>query len=213
MTPDDVVAAAEIHARELPHGYFAHLGRRFLRAYHRTFVTSPHAVAMVATLEDRVAGFLVGTLRTRAHWGHVLRRQGWRLLVAALEGLVRHPSTVLPLLRHRLRRYVRALARYTGLGGSDGEERRDPRRRGGQRTVAVLTHVAVLPAARGHGLGAGLVEAFLEAVRQAGVREVRLVTLAGDEGASAFYERLGWERLGLRNGSDGHQVVEFRWRW
>lgn len=208
MTSADVVATAEIHARELPHGYFAHLGRRFLEAYHRAFVDSPQAVALVATRDDRVAGFLVGTVRTSRHWSYVVRRHGWRLAVAALAGLVRHPSTVLPLVVRRLRRYARALMRYAA------PERRGPQPAGRDgRPVAVLTHVAVLPGARGHGLGADLVDAFLTAVHDAGVREVRLVTLPGEDGAAAFYERLGWERLRVRPSSDGHHVVEFRWRW
>lgn len=209
MTVDDVVASSEIHRRELPHGYFAELGPHFLAAYHRTFVESPHAVASVAELDGRVAGFLVGTVRTRAHYRDVLRRHGMRLMLPALAGLVRHPRALLHLVRHRLRRYVRALRRYLGRGNPD----RDGGRRVRPRTVAVLTHVAVLPGARGHGLGVELVEGFEAHVRAAGVREIRLVTRTGGDGASAFYERLGWERLGERRGADGHPVVEFRRSW
>ncbi|MBW3621135.1 MAG: GNAT family N-acetyltransferase [Actinobacteria bacterium] len=206
MTADDVVATSEIHARELPHGFFAELGPRFLAAYHRTFVDSPHAVALVAVLDDRVAGFLVGTVRTRDHYRDAVRRHGAELALCAALGLLRHPRALLHLVRHRLRRYARSLLRYAAPSGvsarSDGGDVRGP--------VAVLTHVAVLPGADGHGLGADLVAHFVAAVRDAGVREVRLVTLAGGDGAAGFYERLGFQRLRQRRSADGHDVVEFR---
>lgn len=205
MTSDDAVATSEIHLRTLPHGFFARLGPRFLAAYHASFVGSPHAVATVATLDGRVAGFLVGTLRTRAHYRHVLRRHGVGLAVRLLWGSLRRPSVLLELLGSRLSRYLRTLARFTGPGGDEEESR--SRRRG---PVAVLTHVAVLPAARGHGLGAGLVGAFTDAAREAGIGEVRLVTRAAEDGASAFYDRLGWEELGERWSADGQRVIEFR---
>lgn len=204
MTAEDVVATSEIHVRELPHGYFVELGPRFLAAYHRSFVESPHAVAAVATLDDRIAGFLVGTLRTRAHYGHVVRRHGPVLALYGLLGLLRHPRALGHLVRHRLRRYARTLARYARPGSRDG----DPG--GGRGPVAVLTHVAVLAAASGHGLGAELVDHFVEAVRRSGVPEIRLVTLVGHDGAAEFYERLGFERLRERPSADGHHVVEFR---
>lgn len=206
MTAEDVVATSEIHARELPHGFFAELGPRFLAAYHRSFVESPHAVAQVAVLDGRIAGFLVGTLRTGAHYRDVVRRHGPQLALHATLGLLRHPRALLHLVRHRLRRYLRTLVRYGGpsgtAAGGDGGD--------GGRPVAVLTHVAVLPGASGHGLGAELVEHFVGAVRDAGVREIRLVTLAGGDGAAEFYERLGFQRLRDRPAADGHHVVEFR---
>lgn len=209
MTVDDVVATSEIHARELPHGYFPQLGPRFLAAYHRSFVESPHAVAMVATLDGKVAGFIVGTTRTAAHYRHVIRRHGLRLAVHAIAGLLRNPAAVAHLLRSRLRRYVRAVARYApGRGAS----RTGTTRRPDRGSVAVLTHVAVLPAARGHGLGAELVRAFVDELRAADVGEVRLVTIVGEEGAAGFYDRLGWQRIRRRWGAGGHRVVEFRCR-
>lgn len=207
MTVDDLVATSEIHARELPHGYFPELGPRFLAAYHRSFVESPHAVATVATLDGKVAGFLVGTIRTGAHYRDVVRRHGLRLGLYALGGLLRNPIAVAHLVRSRLRRYLRVVVRYA-RGGGPPRTRTRHRPDGGP--VAVLTHVAVLPGARGHGLGAELVGRFVDEVRAADVGEIRLVTLVGEEGAAEFYERLGWQRMRRRWGAGGRQVVEFR---
>lgn len=207
MTVNDVVATAEIHARQLPHGYFAQLGPGFLAAYHRSFVESPHAVATVATLDGKVAGFLVGTLRTRAHYGGLLRRSGVLLLRRAVVGMLRRPRALVDLVRHRLGRYARALSRSLGRVGQDEDTGGRP---APARTVAVLTHVAVLAGAAGHGLGAELVRGFEDVVRAAGIPEIRLVTLAGEDGAASFYEGLGWQRLRERWGADGHRVVEFR---
>lgn len=207
MTSDDVVATAEIHRLRLPHGFFAELGRHFLAVYHRSFIDSPHAVAVVASIDGRVAGFLVGTIRTAEHYREVVHHHGLQLALHAAAGLLRHPRALAHLVRYRLRRYARAVARYAR--GTDGEPDRDgPRPR--PRGVAVLTHVAVLPGASGHGLGAELVEHFVQAVREAGVAEIRLVTLTGADGAAGFYDRLGFRRLRERTSADGHRVVEFR---
>jgi GNAT superfamily N-acetyltransferase len=58
-------------------------------------------------------------------------------------------------------------------------------------TFAWLCDVFVLPAARGHGLGAWLVEVVTETVRAAGVRRVVLAT----RDAHGLYARQGFEPL------------------
>jgi ribosomal protein S18 acetylase RimI-like enzyme len=70
----------------------------------------------------------------------------------------------------------------------------------------VLTHVCVSRESRGSGAGTALVEAFCARARQNGRTEAQLVTLAGPEGASLFYDRLGWRRRGERLDHDGRSV-------
>jgi ribosomal protein S18 acetylase RimI-like enzyme len=210
----DLPATARLHARCLPDGFFAELGAGFLRAYHATFRRGPAAVALVAgpagAPDGEPAAFLVGTLGNRRHYRWVVQRRALALGSRLVLALVRRPSVAVSFVRTRLGRYLRWLVRYPlrrGLPAPDPD--------GGASTavttgpVAVLTHVAVDPAARGLGLGQRLVEAFVGHARSAGAVEVRLVT-DDDGGAAGFYHRLGFEDVGTHRDGDGAVVREFR---
>ena len=198
-TPADAAAMAAIHARLLPHGFFADLGRRFLRAYHQSFMTSPHAVSMVACRDGVVVGMIAGALDAGQHQRYVIRHHGLRLLAVGASALAVRPALLLRFLTTRVGRYGRGLFRAArppqGVPG--------PAAGGPEETVAVLTHVAVDSLVQGEGGGSALVDAFVNEVRRRGTADrIELVTLA-DGGASPFYERLGWTACGehLREGA------------
>ncbi|PTL60818.1 hypothetical protein C7Y72_11870 [Paraconexibacter algicola] len=175
---------ASLHAAALSHGFFVTLGDRFLSQYYRAFADSPHAVAMVATVDGHPVGYLVGCVRARAHRQWVLKNRGVRLATSAAAALSVRPALAVRFARTRLRRYREALRR-TPTAPSGGTQTI-------ARDVAVLSHVAVLEGARHTGAGTLLVAAFEEAAREAGTSVAFLTTLVGAEGAGPFYERCGW---------------------
>lgn len=213
---DDVRRAAALHERALPLGLFSRAGAGFLTTWLTTFTDSPHAVAFVAHVDGRFAGFLVGTHDNEAHYAWALRRRGPRLALRFVAALLRRPALLRTVVATRLRRYaaatLRLLRRRVGRGGAavgsaepepgTGEAATRPER------VAVLTHVAVVPEARGAGVGALLDDAFLAAVAAAGAAEARLVTGVAS-GAAGFYLRRGWTEHDRRS-SGAEAVVEFR---
>ena len=194
----DLDFCTSLHGETLPHGFFAQLGYAFLRAYLATFVSSPHAAAFVVTADGTPVGMVVGVLRGRAHRHWVLRHRGFRLAALGSAALAVRPRLALRFARTRLVRYSRAL-RDEGVARVTAKE--------GQ--PAVLSHVAVAPGADGAGLGGRLVEAFVEAARAAGAQCVVLATLSGEEGAAAFYRKLGWSESGLASGFDGQSMILF----
>ncbi|WP_109000736.1 GNAT family N-acetyltransferase [Streptomyces rishiriensis] len=66
--------------------------------------------------------------------------------------------------------------------------------RPGRPAPAVISRLYVSPAARGHGVGAALLDRAVGTARARGLHPV-LDVVAADP-ASAFYERLGWRSLG-----------------
>jgi GNAT superfamily N-acetyltransferase len=223
-TRRDLRTTARLHRAHLPGGFFARLGRGFLRSYHATFLASPLAVALVVTdpADGAPVGFLVGTLRNRAHYRWVLRRCGATLAARFVAALSCRPRLAWLFLRTRVGRYVRWIGRYplqrlgrrAGASAAGTSTARTstgaarPTAETGARPVAVLTHVVVDDPLRGRGAGRKLVAAFVDAARQAGAAEARLVTdLEG--GAATFYEQLGWEAVEDRSGADDGQVREF----
>lgn len=63
-------------------------------------------------------------------------------------------------------------------------------------SAGVLQTLYVLPGAWGRGIGSALHDLALDRLRQAGVEEARLWTLAQNRRARAFYERRGWRLTG-----------------
>ena len=182
----DAAFCAALHAEALPHGFFVSLGPRFLRAYYRTFLDSPHAIALVAVAAEHPVGMVVGITAPRAHRRLVLRKHGPRLALAGLAALVTRPLVGLRFARTRLARYLRAWRRDRGEPEGQAPERADTPR------AAVLSHIAVTPGARGAGIGALLLERFEAAAREAGAGRIVLVTLEGEGGAGPFYAAHGW---------------------
>ena len=198
MEPGDIHHVARLHAEALPHGFLVSLGQTFLQSYDRTFAESPHAVAFVADVDGYPVGFLLGVLQPDAHARFLRRRRGGRLALLGLLALAWHPSATKRFIRTRVGRYVRAWR-------SKGEPRPRP-----SSAPAVLSHVAVEPGARGAGAGRLLVERFIDAAREAGADEARLLTVADDDGSSAFYRRLGWRLVDHRpDDASGPSMDEF----
>lgn len=202
LRTSDVGFAAALHERALAEGLFPRLGRRFLRVYYRSFVSSPHAAALVAHQGGRPVGVIVGPLRNRAHYGWVVRRWGRRLGIAAALALATRPPLALHFVRTRLARYGRAVMRHSRPTAARSG-------RAPSQDVAVLAHLSVAEEAQGVGVGTALVAAFVDEAEREGAREIHLVTAAGDAGAGAFYARSGWRHDGDRTNHEGQPISAF----
>lgn len=204
LTDRDTARTALLHAQELPDGFFPRLGVRYLRVYHRSYLDSPHAVALVAERDGQVDGFLLGVLAPAPHGAYVLRRWGARLAATAVLALLTRPRVLAVFLRTRLVRYGRGLWRRRRGSAAVGPSVTP-------RTWAVLSHVAVDASSRGSGAGAALVGRLHEDVVATGAAGVVLLTEADGPGPG-FYRRLGYEDEGDVVGADGQSWRRFRWR-
>jgi GNAT superfamily N-acetyltransferase len=202
----DCAATAHTHIDLLPFGLFPCLGPTFMRRWHRTFVDSSHAVALVARhgAGGDVCGFLLGTTDQAAHVADIVgdRRALGGLATTGVLALLGKPQLAVRFARTRVWPYARALVRAAR------------RRRGAPgapaQRVAVLTAVAVDPALRGRGVGAELVERFLSEAAHAGAGVAELATDARNLGAGAFYAQLGWVQTADHLTRDGLLVLGYR---
>lgn len=200
MNDGDLDFSAALHATELGHGFFVSLGPAFIRAYHRTFLESPHAIAISSTLGGHRVGFLVGALDPAAHAQWVLRHRGTGLALRGAAALAARPLVGMRFLRGRLRRYATSWRRHRGPKSAGSSELK------ADSHPAVLSHVAVAPGARGTGAGRKLVRAFETTAGELGTGRAILTTLEGPDGAGAFYERLGWTPCGTEDTPDGPRM-------
>lgn len=203
LGPGDVAFAVEQHLSMFPDGFFANLGRPFMREYYRSFLSSPSARGWVGLIDHDVVAYLVGTVDPKSHRTHVIRRHGVRLTLLAAAALTVQPRLFSRFARTRLVRYSRR------LGAAVLPRRRpDEMAVASAQRVSVLSHVVVLPSARGRGMGRMLVDRLVTEAEAAGCQRIDLVTRAVD-GAAPFYTWLGWKEVGSHRTVDGLELTRF----
>ena len=217
--PGDLPLTARWQCAHLGHGFFPGLGRRFVARWHGAHLDAPHGVALVAELvaaeEPVPVGFLVGATDQAAHVRDVLARHRWPLLRAGAVALLTRPATAARFARTRARPYARRLlssrrgADVVRRAAADAALAPDSGAPLAGVPVAVVSAVVVDPAARGAGVGEALLAAFCDRALAAGAPGAELVTRA-DGGATAFYERLGWQCVADRTSRDGARVLTYR---
>lgn len=72
---------------------------------------------------------------------------------------------------------------------------------------AQLLNIAVLPEQQGKGVATALIQAGLQAMREAGVREVRLEVRPWNAGAVQLYRKTGWREAGRTKDMEGEWLV------
>jgi len=184
MRRDDLDAVVAIHLAAFPDFFLTFLGPRFLRVFYDAVMRD--GIALVATVNDRVAGFVVGMLDSRSFYRRLWRRRFFHVAFAIMPVVLRHPSTLGRVAR---RGAARAFQPASG---------------------AELMSLAVHPREQHRGLGRSLVEAFIASVREAGTESLWLITDAAENDAvKTFYETLGFTARRSFTNAEGRALVEY----
>lgn len=203
MRAHDLSFVVEQHLHHFPDGFFARLGPRFLSEYYRAFLTGASARTAIAEVDGERIGYLVGVTDPAAHREHVVRRHGRALVLRAAAAMALRPSLAVCFVRTRLGLYARKLLRRRT------RDTGEPAPSGSAGPTAVLTHVAVRPAAQSRGIGSELISRFRDEVAEAGCERLTLVTASGEDGAGPYYRRRGWTALGERCTPDGLRLTTY----
>jgi ribosomal protein S18 acetylase RimI-like enzyme len=184
MARNDLDAVVAIHLAAFPNFFLTFLGPHFLRLFYAAVMAE--GIAIVATIDDRVAGFVVGMLDSRSFYRRLLLTRFVHVAIAILPIVLRHPSTLVRVAR---RGVGRAFQPAPG---------------------AELMSLAVHPREQHRGLGRALVEAFVARVRDAGGKNLWLITDAADNDAvQKFYETLGFTARRSFTNDEGRALVEY----
>ncbi|MDE3086939.1 MAG: GNAT family N-acetyltransferase [Acidobacteriota bacterium] len=178
-TAGDAAEVARLHATCISDGFLSSLGEAFLTRLYRRMSTAEGSFLFVAVTEGGVAGFVAGTVSTRALFSTFLRRDGPAVVLHSGLTMLRSWRHVLETLRH----------------GSSSPS--------GARADGELLAIAVGPACRREGVGAQLVERLLGEMAGRGARTVEVVVGADNAGAISMYRRAGFverRRLELHAG-------------
>lgn len=199
----DTNALARMHMDVLDDEFIVQYGLSFMRHYYEAFLSSDHAVALVAVDNEtgEIVGGLLGTLRPHLHYRYMTRHFGVKLLLDLVFCSIRKPTLGATLVRTRFARYVSGVLRVLRArvkGRSDASDSAA----GDVEVVGDLTHLFVSPSQQGRGVGRLLVARYEEYAAREGLSKMTLVTDPHGS-ASAFYDRLGWlqvETLTNRSG-------------
>ncbi len=171
MTAADAPDVAGLHCRRLT-GLLTALGVHAARAFYRGAARTDAAVGFVYADRDGLRGFVLGSSEPRQLWREVLVRNPGETLWGLILGVLRRPSTVLAL-------------RQSGGSAADGADRSPE-----------LMYLAVDEASTRAGIGAQLVSAFTQAMRDRGIGAYELSVDADNARAIEFYEKRGFRAVG-----------------
>jgi ribosomal protein S18 acetylase RimI-like enzyme len=178
---EDAGAVAVLHAQGINEGFLSSLGPRFLTHIYRSMAASPTATLLVSRDGDgAVVGFVSGAVSPGAFYREFFRRHGLRA------GLLLAGRAVRPSVLRRILEVVRHL----GKEGGGGPE---------------LLSVAVGRT----GLGSLLVNRLEQDLRARGADRLAVVVGYSNQGARAFYERLGFHALGGLEVHEGYRSLRY----
>lgn len=171
LTPGHINTIVVLHEKEINYGFASYLGGGFLKYLYKTFIGCEYGFAFVATDRNgKVTGFITGVTNLSKFYKRFLQK--YSLIAGFL---------VLPKLLH----WKAIKSVYQDLLYPSEETRHN-------LPKAEIVSVAVLPHARGRGIGRLLTEAALEEFRKRGVNKIKV--LVGDRlQANNFYRRMRFE--------------------
>jgi len=173
LAHEHLEAVVQLHLDAFPSFFLSFLGPRFLREFYNSFLYDPQGIAYVACDEQgRILGAVVGSLDPHGYFKRLLKRRWWAFALASLRCVSRRPSDAPRLFRAIFYR---------------GESPPGPVR-------ALLSSIAILPAARGRGVGRALVLCWVEEAKRRGAPGCYLTTDAVENHTvNAFYKALNWK--------------------
>ncbi len=136
--------------------------------------------ALVVDIDGEVGGYLLGCVDSRRAWNpvYVLARH------ALMRGVAFRPGT------------ARTIWRSVTDIATDAVARRLPDPKFYDARWPAHLHIDLLEVARGKGAGSELVRRWLDSLRRRNVPGCHLETLAENKAAIAFFEAIGFRRMG-----------------
>ena len=171
MDPSDLDAVVAIHTEAFKGFFLTRMGERFLKTYYKLVLEFDSSIALVAhdTESRSVSGFAVGFSNPSRFYAEFSRKRR-RMLGAITLAVLRDPTLAIQILRNILR-----------VEGQAGH------------TIDAVELSSIAVGIRGQGVGALLLEAFLDNARSEGSHTVYLTTDAADNSAvQKFYESRGF---------------------
>jgi len=164
---------SEIHLAAFDGFFLTSLGKRFLNTYYKSCLKSNESIAVCAVdNEDKITGFSFGSLLSKGFHKRIVKQNILLFLSRGMIILLTRPAALLRLANNLDKNANKA---------DDGN-------------YAELLSIAVLPSAKGTGIGKELIKNFeIEAIRK-GCKKIALTTdYYNNDDVLEFYKRSGYK--------------------
>ncbi len=186
----DLPRIVDAHQAAFPGFFLTLLGPRFLGELYAGFLTAGSSICYVADDGGECLGFVVGTTKPACFFKLLLARRWHAFLYAGLSPLMRHPFSV--SLRFLSALFFRGDLPAVITGAT------------------LLSSLAVLPSAKGRGIGWALVEKFCAQAVARGSNYVYLTTDEGDNyRVNRFYRKCGFSLDGSLRRKSGRVMNRY----
>lgn len=163
-------AVARIHADALAGDFLPSLGVTFLHQFYSTVLTERLGFGYVYLANERVDGFILGSVDSSRLFRNMVIKRGIRLGLSAVPAVLRHPAILMKIIETFF---------YPSKESFVSEK-------------AELMVIAIKPEMRGGGIGRLLVSSLSGEFRQRGIHAFKVTVLQANEGANRFYKKLGF---------------------
>lgn len=182
-----VSAVAKLHRNSIKTGLTAWLGQRFCEQLYLAMGSNPYSFVLVCENEQhRPLGFICCATNTSKMYKSIILRYFFPLMLSAITKLLR-PAVI--------KRALISIRRPKTFRTKDFSEWKLPE--------AEVVSIAVDPDAQGRQIGTNLIRAAFDQFRNLGHDKVRVWTSEDNEQAAAFYQKQGFELLGMRQHHTG----------
>jgi len=191
MYATDVSKVAYVHSQIFVDYFLTHLGQRFLECFYQQFVERSGNYGLVASYDEKIVGFVVGTTDSAELYRHFYR-QNFVSLALILIGRFSADSFVRRSIMSRM--VHMRLALQSLVHRSQPRSTKEVSSTNSSAASSRLLSIGVLPEVQGYGIADKLAQHFCERLYLDNVSLVGLSVRMNNDRAIAFYEKTGWKR-------------------
>lgn len=191
MTKAHLPAVIKMHRNNITTGLTAWLGQRFCEHLYWGIRSTPYSFVLVyEDKQHQPLGFICCATNTSKMYKRIILQRFFPMMVSAISKFLR-PSV--------FKQALTAVKRPKTFKTGDYSEWKLPE--------AEIIAMAVSPDAQGRHIGTKLIQAAYNRFRKLGHDKVRAWTRENNEQATAFYQKHGFELLGMRQYDTGKICV------
>jgi len=182
----DILGVSQVHLHCFSGHFLSNFGNRFLNVYYSNYLTYPKHLLLIAKFENKIVGFVAGTLSTDLLYRSLFRENFFTIARLTLFRFMANGEFRKQLFK-RLH-FVKGAIKSKILSNKNREKTAPEQKLNNCR----LLSIAVLRDFWNKGASLKLIMAFEQEVKKRGAQECFLSVKKDNLRAVGFYQKAGW---------------------